>query len=94
MSLSKKNKTIADEAVKEVKEIAKAKEALDEITAKIDGLCEKTKLLYEDINSQRDKIIGYMNLDYHSSTDDDRYALGALVNNTLSLSRQLNLTIG
>lgn len=93
VSLTKKNKELADAAVKEAKEIAKAREVIDEINEKILSLKVKTDLLYKDMNKQKDRIMGYMNLDYMSLEDEDRYFLGTLINNTLSLSVLLNETI-
>lgn len=93
ISLTKKNKELADDAVEEAKEIAVAREALDESTEKIIALKIKTNALYSDIKKQKDKYISFMNLDYMSLSDDDKYYLGSLVNNTLSLSVLLNETI-
>ena len=93
VSLTKKNKELADAAVKEAKEIAKAREVIDEINEKILSLKVKTDLLYKDMNKQKDRIMGYMNLDYMSLEDEDKYFLGSLINNTLSLSMLLNETI-
>lgn len=93
ISLTKKNKELADDAVEEAKEIAVAREALDESTEKIIALKIKTNALYSDIKKQKDKYISFMNLDYMSLSDDDMYYLGSLVNNTLSLSVLLNETI-
>lgn len=93
ISLTNKNKELADNAIKEAKEIAKAREALDETSEKIKELISKTVLIYNDMNNQRDRITSFMNLDYTSIADDDKYFLGTLVNNTLSLSMLLNETI-
>lgn len=93
ISLTNKNKELADDAVKEAKEIAKARESLDETNEKIKSLKSRTDLLYNDMNKQRDRIIDFMNLDYISMLDDDKYFLGTLVNNTLSLSVLLNETV-
>jgi capsule polysaccharide export protein KpsE/RkpR len=93
LSLNSKNKELADDAVKEAKDIAKAREALDETTERINGLKSKTDTLYNDINRQKDKITGYMNVDYMSLKDFEKEFLGSLVNNTLSLSFLLNETI-
>lgn len=68
-------------------------EVLDETTEKIEALRAKTDLLYRDMNKQRPKIAGYMNLDYSSLDTESQYFLGALVNNTYSLSVLLNETI-
>lgn len=93
ISLANKNKKLADDAVKEAKEIAKAREALDEANETIKSLISKTDLLYNDIDKQRNRIIGFANLDYTSMSDEDKYSLGTLVNNTLSLSELLNKTV-
>ena len=93
ISLSNKNKELADNAVKEAKEIAKAREALDETNEKIKGLRTRTELLYNDMNQQRNRIESFMNRDYSFLGDADKYFLGSLINNTLSLSKLLNETI-
>lgn len=93
ISLTNKNKELADNAVKEAKEIAKAREALDEATEKVKALKAKTELLFEDMNKQRNRITEFMNLDYGSIGDEDKLFMGTLVNNTLSLSVLLNETI-
>ena len=93
ISLSNKNKNLADEAVKEAKEIAKAREALDETTEKVHFLKTKTETLFGDISGQKGKIMSYMNSDYLSLQKEEQYYLGSLVNNTLSLSVLLNETV-
>lgn len=93
ISLTNKNKKLADEAVQEAKQLAKARESLDETTEKINALHLKTDAIYNGINSQKDKIISLMNVDYLSLDDTDKYFLGTLVNNTLSLSVLLNETV-
>jgi hypothetical protein len=93
ISLTQKNKELADKAVYEAKEISKARESLDETTEKINGLQKETDLLYNDMVKQKNKILGFMNKEYNSLSDDDKYFLGALVNNTLSLSELLNKII-
>lgn len=93
ISLSTKNKKLADEAVEEAKEIAKAREAIDEVCEKVNTLKAKTDLLFNDMSKQRSKIIGFMNLDYLTIEDEDKMFLGTLVNNTLSLSVLLNKTV-
>mgnify|MGYP007102015006 CR=1 FL=1 len=93
ISLSNKNKEVADDAVREAKEMAKAREALDETTEKVNALQVKTDALYSDLNKQRDRIMKFMNMDYLSLNEGDQYFLGTVVNNTLSLSVLLNETI-
>lgn len=93
ISLTNKNKDVAEKAVKEAKEIAKAREALDETTKKINALKAKTDRLFDDMNREKSKIMSFMNLDYLSLREEDKLFLGTLVNHTLSLSQLLNETI-
>lgn len=93
ISLTNKNKDVAEKAVKEAKEIAKAREALDETTEKINALKTKTDRLFDDMNREKSKIMSFMNLDYLSLREEDKLFLGTLVNHTLSLSQLLNETI-
>lgn len=93
ISLTNKNKELANNAVKEAKEIAKAREALDETNEKVKALKARTDILFNDMNKQRNRITGFMNLDYLSIEDEDKLFMGTLVNNTLSLSVLLNETV-
>ena len=93
ISLSNKNKELADEAVNEAKSIEKARESLDETTEKIHALKAKTDSLFRNINKQKERIVRLMNADYLSLSEDEQLFLGTIVNNTLSLSVLLNETI-
>lgn len=93
ISLSNKNKELADKAVNEAKEISIARESLDEVAEKVNSLRAKTDILYTDMDKQRVKILKFLNTDYLSLEDEDKYFLGTLVNNTLSLSVLLNETV-
>ena len=93
ISLSNKNKELADKAVNEAKEISIARESLDEVSEKVNSLRAKTDILYTDMDKQRTKILKFLNADYLSLEDEDKYFLGTLVNNTLSLSVLLNETV-
>lgn len=93
ISLSNKNKELADKAVNEAKEISIARESLDEVAEKVNSLRAKTDILYTDMDKQRAKILKFLNADYLSLEDEDKYFLGTLVNNTLSLSVLLNETV-
>lgn len=93
ISLSNKNKELADKAVNEAKEISIARESLDEVSEKVNSLRAKTDILYTDMDKQRAKILKFLNADYLSLEDEDKYFLGTLVNNTLSLSVLLNVTV-
>ena len=89
-SLTNNNKKLADSAVNEAKEIAKAREALDETSEKIGALTTKTDVLRKDLENQMVKIRGFMNRDYMSLETNDKAFLGTLVNNILTLSLLLN----
>ena len=93
ISLTNKNKELANNAVTEAKEIAKARETLDETIERVNSLKTRTNLLFNDMTKQRNKITTFMNLDYLSIEDEDKLFLATLVNNTLSLSVLLNETI-
>lgn len=93
ISLSNKNKELADKAVNEAKEISIERESLDEVAEKVNSLRAKTDILYTDMDKQRVKILKFLNADYLSLEDEDKYFLGTLVNNTLSLSVLLNETV-
>lgn len=92
-SLNKKNKEIAEEAMKEAKEISIAREALDESKEKMDDLLLRTSSLFEDLEEQEDKIKGLKGKDYSKMNEDEKTFLGTTVNNTLTLSSLLNETI-
>lgn len=93
LSLSSDNKKMADRAIDEAKEYAKARESLDESAKKIESLLEKIRLLSANLNSQMECIDKYANVNYASLEDEDKFYLGTLVNNTLSLSELLNQNI-
>lgn len=93
ISMTGKNKEIADKAIEEAKEIAKAREELDEVTAKVDDLRDRTLLLLNDLNQQKTRILGFTNADYAVLGVDDKKFLGTLVNNTQTLAALLNTAI-
>lgn len=93
ISLSNKNKKVADEAVKEAKDIAIAREALDEAKEDITAIKIKTELLYADMHKQSNDIMRFKNSDYKQLSEQEQYFLGTVVNNTLSLSTLLNETV-
>lgn len=93
ISLSKKNKEISDAAVEEAKEMSKAREALDEITASVESLHKKIETLYGNMVGIKDASILFRNADYSVLNEEEKRFLGSLVNNTLSLSKLLNETV-
>lgn len=90
ISLSSQNKKIANSAVQEAKEIASMREAMDEVNEKIMAIKAKMELLYEDMYKQRNKILSFMNQDYKSFSQENKYWIGMLIKNALCLSELLN----
>lgn len=91
--LTKKNKQLSEELVKEAMSLEEARESLDESYIKIKALKDKTGLLLMDIKKQKTDIGQYMNINYCDLSVEEKKFLGTLVNNTLSLSELLNKTI-
>lgn len=92
--LGKKNKKIADKAIEEAKTITFAGAQLKETGAIIEQLSEKTKSLLDLLENQLIELRSQKGSDYGDLTSDEQLQLGALVNNTLSLSEMLNKTVG
>lgn len=77
-------------------EIARLKncvEALKEIKGKIDAISIETSGVFDNLNTEMASCKSLSNQDYLSFSDDQKKALGALVNNTKSLSALLNETV-
>ena len=77
-------------------EIARLKncvEALKEIKGKIDAISIETSGISDNLNTAMVSCKSLSNQDYLSFSDDQKKALGALVNNTKSLSALLNETV-
>ncbi len=93
ISFSDKNRKLSDDIITEAKDIAKAKEELDETTERINELIIKTCKIYNDINKQRKKISSLAYVNYNILDCETKTFLGTLVNNTLSLSELINKNI-
>ena len=92
-ALSKKNKKIASEAIEETKNIAKSRNVVKESSAKIENLYEETNILLKKLDEEYTSLAKYANSDYVQLDDDTQINLGALVNNTLTISRLVNKTL-
>lgn len=92
ISMTNKNKEIADKAVSEAKDISAAEESLRESNVEIQALKRKTADVANRFDM--DKIAGFMNRNYLEMTDDEQYFLGETVNLTETLSVLLNATVG
>ena len=93
LSISNKNKKVAEKAFNAAKEITIVGAELRETNADIQHMTEKITLLNKELNEYFDKCYGLRNSDYASLSEDARFMLGALVNNTQSLSATLNMAV-
>lgn len=91
--LGSKNKKIADQAIDEAKTITFTGAKLKETGANIGQLSEKTKSLSSLLENQSIELRSKKGCDYNDLTSDEQLQLGALVNNSLSLSEMLNKTV-
>ena len=91
--LSRKNKEIAEEAYAETKKIKTACSELQDAIAKINQLIEKTKALRSQVEDTLADNEYLHSANYSELSTDERFQLGALVNNTLSLAQLINETV-
>lgn len=91
--LGVQNKKIADLAIAEAKTITFAGAQLKETGAVIVQLAKKTESLLELLETQLVDLRGKKGCNYIDLTAEEQMQLGALVNNTLSLSEILNQTV-
>ena len=91
--LCNKNKKIANQAIAETKTITFAGAQLKETGLIIDQLAEKTKSLLGLLENQLIELRSKKGCKYNDLTSDEQLQLGALVNNSLSLSEMLNKTV-
>lgn len=90
-----KKKMNAQESKKEeIARIKKCTESLEELKGKIDQIALETTSLKKSLNGQILSLQSLSGRDYTSFSNDEQVRLGALVNNTKSLSALLNVTIG
>ena len=75
------------------REIAKAREAIDETIEKVNALKKKTETICTDIAKQKDRILSFTNVDYRELEKENQVFLGTLVNNTNSLAAVINETV-
>jgi len=93
LSLAKENEKIAAQAMEETKEIVEASNMLRDTNEKIKSLIEKTRILYTDMEKQKNKIAKYLNADFMELQQEDKRYLGSVVNNTLALAELLNKSV-
>lgn len=91
--LSKENKKISEQAIEEAKQMAMAKESLDEITKKVKMLKQKTWMLFYELNNSKAYLSKLRNVDFSNIEDRDKLFLGKIVNSTSALAMLLNESI-
>lgn len=92
ISMTNKNREIADKAVSEAKDISKAEESLRESNMEIQTLKIKTATVADRLDM--DKIVSFMNRNYLEMTENEQYFMGETVNLAETLSMLLNATVG
>lgn len=93
-AVSIKNKMLADKVIEEAKAITMAGAELNETIAVIDNLNSETKVLLEKLTSLYENYSKYAGANYTAINEDAQLGLGSMVNNTLSLAKLLNKTVG
>lgn len=93
VSLTIKTRKIADSLVEEAKEIETARESVDECSASIHYLKQRTKLVLSGLHDDIKRLYDYERANYAELGNDDKCFLGSVVNKTLTLSRLLNETV-
>lgn len=92
-SLGRKNKKIADQAIEEAKQITIAGAQLNESSAKIRNLNAEIVKLFEALEESTAANQRLKSADYLSLSENERYQLGTMVNNTLTLAELLNKAV-
>ena len=93
LSLTSKNKKIADQAVEEAKKIEAARGDLDNTTEKVKQISVETRALSDKLTDQIEHSRKYENADYSALAYETQMLLGTLVNNTLALAVLVNRTV-
>lgn len=91
--VGRKNKKVSEEAMQQAKKVTVAGAALNEASAKIDDLTEKTKMLLHKLDVQFSDLRYMHNASYVSLSDSEQMQLGSMVNNAHSLAQMLNKTV-
>jgi len=92
ISLSVKNRKIADKAVEEAKKIAGYRAVVVNSNEKVLDLLNKTETLYHNLDKQYHDLAYLESADFNKLSSDVQISLGTLVNNTLSLAELINKT--
>lgn len=92
-SMTKKNKKISDEAVKNAKAMMCEKERMDETGKRIEDLCRRTENLRKSLTNQMEEVSVLHGAEYSSLREEDQILLGTVVNNSMALASLLNTII-
>jgi hypothetical protein len=87
---AKKRTKLNKEKNEEIESVKKNTEIIKEMDAKIDALLRKTIDIRDGLNESYRKCLSVYGGDYCAISDNEKQALGSLVNNTLTLSAMLN----
>lgn len=79
---------------KEIEAVKKNIECVKEIDARMDAILSETSGLRSNLNEQYAKAVRLHGADYQSLAEEDKMLLGALVNNTKSMSATFSATVG
>lgn len=90
----KKKMNTQESKKEEIARIKNCTESLEELKGKIDQIALETTSLRKSLKSQILSLQELNGRDYTSFSNEEQVRLGALVNNTKSLSALLNVTIG
>ncbi len=89
----RKRHKIQESKKDEIARLENCIEALNEITAKIHAISVETSTLYDNLKISVSSCANLKGCDYTTFSDEQKQALGAIVNNTKALSALLNETI-
>lgn len=78
----------------EIQAIKDNTEQIKEMDAKIEALLDETKIIRNSLNQMLLKTLPFFGTDYLSLSTDQKYLLGAVVNNTKTMAAMFERTIG
>lgn len=91
--LWRKKRKIDESKRAEIERMKTCTEALREVKGKIDAISTETAGIFDNLNTVMSSCRDLSGQDYMSFSEDQKKALGALVNNTKALSALLNETV-
>ena len=91
---SKKKAKLNKQKNEEIESVKHNTEAIREMDLRIQELLSQTTSIRNDLNTSYEKCLELFGKDYMSFSDDQKKSLGALVNQTKSLSAMFEKTVG